>query len=121
MWLISDAPELSQNARQLFTNTENQVYLNVASAWEIIVKNKLGKLPLPEPAHDFVHNWRKRHQIETLPLDEPAVLQLSRLPEYHKDPFDRMLVHQAIRQHHTLVTDDSALEKYVSCGLTVLW
>jgi PIN domain nuclease of toxin-antitoxin system len=45
LWLISDAPELSQNARQLFTNTENQVYLNVASAWEIIVKNKLGIAP----------------------------------------------------------------------------
>jgi PIN domain nuclease of toxin-antitoxin system len=112
LWLISDAPELSQNARQLFTNTENQVYLSVASAWEIIVKNKLGKLPLPEPAHDFVHNWRKRHQIETLPLDEPAVLQLSRLPEYHKDPFDRILICQAIANSLIILTPDSQITRY---------
>lgn len=84
----------------------------MASAWEIIVKNKLGKLPLPEPAHDFVHHWRVRHHIETLPLDEPSVLQLSRLPEYHKDPFDRILICQAIANSLTILTPDEHITRY---------
>jgi len=87
-------------------------YLSVAYAWEIIVENKLGKLPLPEPAHDFVHNWRKRHQIETLPLDDPAVLQLSRLPEYHKDLFDRILICQAITNSLVILTTISQITRY---------
>jgi PIN domain nuclease of toxin-antitoxin system len=112
LWLISDSTELSDPARELFADPENQVYLSVASAWEIIVKNRLGKLPLPEPAHDFVRTWRQRHQIESLSLDEPSVLQLSRLPEYHKDPFDRIIICQAIANSLVILTPDSHITKY---------
>ena len=112
LWLVADSRELSPNARQLFADPANDVFLSVASAWEIIVKNKLGKLPLPEPAHDFIKNNRIRHQIDTLPLDEASVLQLSRLPEYHKDPFDRILVCQAIAGGMTILTPDTHISSY---------
>lgn len=110
--LVSDGPELSDTARRLFADPDNDVYLSVASAWEIIVKNNLGKLPLPEPAHDFIKNNRIRHRIESLPLDEAAVLQLSRLPEYHKDPFDRILICQAIAGSLTILTPDTHITSY---------
>jgi PIN domain nuclease of toxin-antitoxin system len=112
LWIASDSPELSETARHLFSDPGNEVYLSVASAWEIIVKHKLGKLPLPEPPHEFVKRWRTRHDIDALPLDEPAVLQLSRLPDYHKDPFDRILVCQAIAGGLAILTPDPRITKY---------
>jgi PIN domain nuclease of toxin-antitoxin system len=99
-------------ARRLFEDPANDVYMSVASAWEIIVKHNLGKLPLPELPHDFIKNNRIRHRIETLPLDEAAVLQLSRLPEYHKDPFDRIIICQAIAGGMTILTPDSHISSY---------
>ena len=112
LWLVSDDPELSDTARSLFADPDNDVYLSVASAWEIIVKHNLGKLPLPEPAHDFIKNNRVRHRIETLSLEEAAVLQLSRLPEYHRDPFDRILICQAIAGSMTILTPDTQITSY---------
>jgi PIN domain nuclease of toxin-antitoxin system len=112
LWLVSDSPELSQNARHLFEDPANDVYLSVASAWEIIVKHNLGKLPLPELPHVFIKNNRIRHRMETLPLDEAAVLQLSRLPEYHKDPFDRIIICQAIAGGMTILTPDTHISRY---------
>lgn len=112
LWLVSDSPELSLNARRLFEDPSNDVYLSVASAWEIVVKHNLGKLPLPEPSHDFIKNNRVRHRIETLPLDEAAVLQLSRLPEYHKDPFDRIIICQAIAGSMTILSPDTHISRY---------
>lgn len=112
LWLVSDSPELSLNARRLFEDPSNDVYLSVASAWEIVVKHNLGKLPLPEPSHDFIKNNRVRHRIETLPLDEAAVLQISRLPEYHKDPFDRIIICQAIAGSMTILSPDTHISRY---------
>ena len=112
LWLVSDSDELSSNARLMFEDPANEVYLSVASAWEIIVKHNLGKLPLPEPPHNFIKNNRLRHRIETLILDEAAVLQLSRLPEYHKDPFDRILICQAISDGMTILTPDTHISSY---------
>ena len=112
LWIVADSPDLSEKARRLFVDPENEVYLSVASAWEIIIKHKLGKLPLPEPPHDFILNWRVRHDIESLPLDESAVLQLARLPEYHKDPFDRIIICQAIASGLIILTPDSHISKY---------
>lgn len=112
LWLVSGSPELSSNARRMFEDPANDVYLSVASAWEIIVKHNLGKLPLPEPPHDFIKNNRIRHRIETLSLDEAAVLQLTRLPEYHKDPFDRIIICQAIAGGMTILTPDTHISSY---------
>ncbi|MBI5874948.1 MAG: type II toxin-antitoxin system VapC family toxin [Deltaproteobacteria bacterium] len=112
LWIVSDSPDLSDKARRLFADPDNKVYLSVVSAWEIIVKNKLGKLPLPESPHTFIYKWRTRHEISSLPLDEAAVLQLSRLPEYHKDPFDRVLICQAIANSHIILTPDIHISQY---------
>jgi PIN domain nuclease of toxin-antitoxin system len=112
LWLVSDSAELSQKARRLFEDPANDVYVSVASAWEIIVKHNLGKLPLPELPHDFIRNTRIQHRIESLPLDETAVLQLSRLPEYHKDPFDRIIICQAISGGMTILTPDTHISRY---------
>jgi PIN domain nuclease of toxin-antitoxin system len=112
LWITADSPDLSGAARSLFADPENDVYLSVASAWEIIVKHRLGKLPLPEPPHQFVRRWRLDHDIDSLPLDESSVLQLSRLPEYHRDPFDRILICQAISEGLVILTPDARIMQY---------
>lgn len=103
---------MSDTSRRIFADPDNEVLLSVASAWEIIVKNKIGKLPLPEPPHVFIKKWRSRHNIDSLPLDEASVLQLSRLPDYHKDPFDRILICQAIAGGLTILTPDPRITAY---------
>ncbi len=112
LWIISGSPDLSDNARKIFTDPSNEVYLSAASAWEIIVKHRLGKLPLPDPADRFIKKWRIAHDIAPLPIDEDAVLQLSRLPDYHKDPFDRILICQAVAGSMVILTPDQHINKY---------
>lgn len=112
LWIISGSSDLSQNARRLFSDPTNEVCLSVTSAWEIIVKHKLSKLPLPDPPHEFIKKWRTSHNIDSLPLDEDAVLQLSRLPDYHKDPFDRILICQAIAGGLVILTPDPHINQY---------
>ncbi|NTV15118.1 MAG: type II toxin-antitoxin system VapC family toxin [Desulfobulbaceae bacterium] len=112
LWVVSGSSELSETSRQLFTDPANDVFLSVASAWEILVKHNLGRLPLPEPPQYFIKNNRINHRIESLPLDEEAVLQLPRLPEYHKDPFDRILICQAIASSMTILTPDKHITQY---------
>jgi len=112
LWAVTDAPDLSNNARELFADPGNEVYLSSVSAWEISVKNALGKLPLPDSPARYVPAQRKQHGIETLHLDEEAALHLNRLPALHKDPFDRMLVCQAIAQGLVILTPDRLIAQY---------
>jgi PIN domain nuclease of toxin-antitoxin system len=112
LWIVSGSADLSDKARHLFTDPENEVYLSAASAWEIIVKNHIGKLPLPGPPHDFIHKWRLRHHIKSIAIDELSVIQLVHLPEYHKDPFDRILICQSIAHSLIILTPDPLVTKY---------
>ncbi len=112
LWVISDDPALSEENRSAFSDPANEVFLSAVSVWEILIKHTLGRLPLPEPPQRFIPDQRSRHGIQALALDEDAVLQLSRLPEYHKDPFDRMLVCQAIAHGLILITPDEAIRQY---------
>lgn len=112
VWLIADSPDLSSSARQFFSDPDNEVYLSAVSAWEIVIKHHLGRLPLPEPPQRFIPRQRVLHEIRPLPLEEAAVLHLARLPDYHKDPFDRMLICQAIAHGLTILTPDPAITQY---------
>jgi len=112
LWTVTDAIELSDTAREVFSDPDNEVFLSVVSSWEIAIKNCIGRLPLPESPAKFIPTQRKRHDIESLTLDEEATLYLNRLPVLHKDPFDRMLVCQAIVQHLVILTPDDLINQY---------
>jgi PIN domain nuclease of toxin-antitoxin system len=112
LWVINDASELSAQARKLFVDPGNEVYLSSVSAWEIALKYGLGRLPLPEPPDRFVPAQRKQHGIDPLQLEEEAALHLTRLPLLHKDPFDRMLVCQAIVDNLVILTPDDLVNQY---------
>lgn len=112
LWLATDARELSATARAAFRDPANDAFLSAVSAWEIAVKHALGRLPLPAPPSRYVADARARHGIRALPLEEDAVLHLERLPGLHRDPFDRMLVCQALHHGLTILTPDADLRRY---------
>ena len=112
LWLIGGSDNVSARARAAFEDPDNEVFLSAASAWEIAIKSQLGRLPLPEPAASFVPSQRSAHGIDPLPIDEEATLHLAKLPPLHRDPFDRILVAQALVGGLVLVTPDDAVRQY---------
>ena len=93
-------------------STKNEVYLSAVSIWEAVIKYKLGKLPLPESPESYLPRQRKRHHIASLPVDEACVTHLSALPSHHRDPFDRLLICQAVEERLLLVSRDSVFSDY---------
>jgi PIN domain nuclease of toxin-antitoxin system len=82
--------------RDSIRDLDNETYLSVVSLWEEIVKHHLGKLPFPEPPDSYLPTQRQRHQIASLSLEEASISRLAGLPQIHRDPFDRMLICQAL-------------------------
>ena len=118
LWIALESPQLSSPARDAFQSPDNEVFLSAVSAWEIAVKHRLGRLPFPEAAETYVPRMRERHGVEPLALDEAEALHLARLPDLHHDPFDRMLVCQAIVHGMILLTPDELITQY---PVRVLW
>jgi PIN domain nuclease of toxin-antitoxin system len=112
LWLVTGSDALSRRARDLFQRADNDVYLSAVSAWEIAVKHALGRLPLPDPPDRFVRDMRVAHGIASLAVDEESALHVSRLPSLHGDPFDRMLVSQAIVHGLVILTPDPLVVQY---------
>jgi PIN domain nuclease of toxin-antitoxin system len=112
LWFISGDTQLSTDVRDAIRDPDNEVYLSAISVWEILVKYQLGKLPLPEHPETYLPKQRDLHQILSLALDESTVIQLAKLPPLHRDPFDRMLICQALQNGLTIATVDSAVRAY---------
>ncbi|NBD17109.1 MAG: PIN domain-containing protein [Cyanobacteria bacterium] len=112
LWFISGDAQLSTNVRDSIRDPDNEVYLSSVSVWEAIVKYQLGKLPLPESPETYLPKQRELHQIASLALDENSVIQLAKLPPLHRDPFDRMLICQALQNGLTIATVDTAVRAY---------
>lgn len=96
----------------MWSDPENELYLSVVSSWEITVKNMSGKLPLVEPLERYIPSRRDANRIASLELTEAATLQLPKLPALHGDPFDRMLICQAIVNGLPILTPDDWITRY---------
>ncbi|HEX8153154.1 MAG TPA: type II toxin-antitoxin system VapC family toxin [Thermoanaerobaculia bacterium] len=112
LWYITDDSRLPALAADAIRQKDNDVYLSVVSVWEALVKYQIGKLALPSPADAYINERRIAHQITSLPLEEPALSHLPRLPMHHRDPFDRMLICQALHHELTVVTLDGQFATY---------
>jgi PIN domain nuclease of toxin-antitoxin system len=117
LWYVGGDQRVNADVRAAIENADT-VYLSVVSVWEATIKYHLGKLPLPEPPHPWLSTQRELHGIESLPMDEPSVAHLSKLEAHHRDPFDRILVCQAIEHNLQIVTVDPVLSKYPVTILT---
>jgi PIN domain nuclease of toxin-antitoxin system len=113
------APErLSRRARQLLTRQRSGLFLSAASSWEIGAKFALGKLDLPEPPAQYVPTWMLKWGIQGLDISHSHALRAGNLPPHHQDPFDRMLIAQAMTEGMALATADRLIESY---DVKVFW
>lgn len=111
LWAISDDARLSRRAQQIFTGP-NDLWLSVGSIWEILIKAKTGKLPLPEPSGPYLVRKLSENRIEVLPIKLDHVLRIETLAVHHRDPFDRILIAQSIEEKLPLITADPIFERY---------
>lgn len=112
LWFISGDGQLPAGWRDTIRQPHHEIYSSVVSLWETIIKYQLGKLAKPEPPESYLPIQRERHRIANLPLDEPSVQKLATLPPIHRDPFDRMIVCQAIAHEMTIITVDQVFRAY---------
>ena len=112
IWIVEGSAQLSPVAIKLFQNPEHDVFLSSISVWEILVKHRLGKLNLSLEPEEYITDGRRKHRIVSLPLHEGHTFHLARLPDHHRDPFDRMLICQAIEAGLVILTPDANIKSY---------
>jgi len=112
LWLVTDAPELSETAKQVFLDKANEIVLSAVSGFEIAVKYSLGKLELSEPPEVFIQNRIFKNELSVLPVTLQHTLKLSDLPFHHRDPFDRLLITQAMTENLPILTRDPLFSEY---------
>lgn len=112
LWLAGGGRSLSAAAAQAVRDPSNEVLLSAVSTWEIVIKYRMGRLPLPEPPDRLIPTERRLRGVAALPFDEDSALQGLRLPPLHRDPFDRMLITQAIALGLAIVTPDPLITQY---------
>lgn len=109
---------LSTLAYDTIKDEDTIIYLSYISIWEIQIKQQLGKLNLRVPLPQLVQEQTKQNEILLLPLNQTHIYGLSQLADHHRDPFDRLLVSQAINENLTLITSDSHIQTY---DVKTLW
>jgi len=112
LWLTQDADELSDHARGLLVAPSTELILSSASVWELAVKSALGRVRFDRPLDEWIADVRESYGLAPLPIDDDAAVHLLRLPPLHRDPFDRMLVAQALIHGLVILTPDRAIREY---------
>ena len=119
VWLwLQVAPERLGTALPLAEDSANVLLFSAASSWEIAIKWRLGKLPLPEPPDVYVPDRVATSGVVPLAVAPAHALAVASLPAHHHDPFDRLLIAQAGAEHASLVTADRALAAY---DVEIVW
>ena len=108
LWWLSDDPALSETARAAIADPENTVFLSAVVVWEIRIKQGIGKLDLPDDFGEVLDGQR----FAELPVTVDHAHTIAELPAVHRDPFDRMLVAQAMVEHMVIVTRDKSIADY---------
>ena len=108
LWWLSEDPTLSNEAREMIADSDSIVFISAATAWEIAIKESTGKLRAPPDIEEQVEQYR----FEPLPITIAHAYAAGHLPLHHRDPFDRMLVAQALAERLTIVTRDPRIGRY---------
>ena len=114
LWWREDSPNLSVRARAEITDPINEILVSTATLWEIVIKRGLGRLTFP----DDLEGVLREESFSLIPIGFQHLRRLELLPKLHRDPFDRMLIAQALTEGAPLVTNDHALLAY---GIPTLW
>lgn len=112
LWLCSEPERFSSSTLKRLSDRETERLISSASIWEIVIKHGLGKLALPIAPPAFVPSRLRTTQTDVLPISAAHALRVADLPDHHRDPFDRMIVAQAMIEGTLLLTADKALRQY---------
>jgi PIN domain nuclease of toxin-antitoxin system len=117
-WYFDGGLRISQEVLGILRDPIHDVYFSDVSVLEIVIKHGLGRLRLPQPPSRLLPSLARKHEFEILPLITAAIFRLETLPSLHRDPFDRLLIGQALAHHLTLVTPDPLIRQY---RVATLW
>ncbi len=112
LWWVLDDQKLSTKARQELAKGTTELFLSAASGWEMAIKVSLGRLSIPGDLEALVAQELQANRIRALPVEMSHALHVSKLPALHRDPFDRILISQALLEGMHIVTCDAAIHKY---------
>ncbi|MCY7321049.1 MAG: type II toxin-antitoxin system VapC family toxin [Phormidesmis sp. CAN_BIN36] len=118
LWWVIDDSQPSNTTKAMIADPANTVYFSVVSAWEIIIKERTGKLSLPEPLETYIPSRIASNQFISLAVQMQHVLQIATLPGHHRDPFDRLLIAQSQVENIPLLTVDYLISQY---SIDVIW
>ena len=112
LWAITEDGRMSKKHRAMWLDGENELWLSVASIWEMLIKAGIGKLPLPTPAASYIFKQMEKNRVNALPVRPQHFAELEKLPPLHRDPFDRLIMAQARVEKMPVMTVDTRLREY---------
>lgn len=118
IWLVEAPEKVPQKALNLLSDPAQRVFFSPIVTWELGIKASLGKLKLKVRVDEIANLCLDQYGFEPLPISVAHTLAVAKLPEIHKDPFDRLLVAQATSEKLRIVTDDEMIKKY---RVSVVW
>ena len=118
LWALLKDHRLSATAKQVLTSKEHELYFSLVSLWEIAVKMKIGKLNTVGSSVTYIRDEMAEYGMELLPIRYEHILELERLPLHHSEPFDRLLIAQAIAESLPILTHD---EKFPLYPVKLIW
>lgn len=118
LWFLRDDPQLSSNAKTAIEDAANRKLVSIASCWEIAIKAAIGKLKLGESTSALLSRELARNNFDLLAIALEHAAAVESLPLHHRDPFDRMLIVQALAERIPIVSADAVFDAY---SVTRLW
>ncbi len=118
LWAVSEPERLSESARKVIESGASELFLSVASLWEISIKIGIGKLLLPKPEDRYLRDQLLLNNVSTLAVEARHTLELISIPLHHRDPFDRLVIAQSLVEGIPIITADSVLKQY---SAQIIW
>jgi PIN domain nuclease of toxin-antitoxin system len=118
LWWVNDSDALSKTARARIADERNECFVSLTSAWEMAIKLGNGKLELPAPVGRFIEGQLAANAFRLLPIELAHVAHVATLPFHHRDPFDRLLAAQALKEKLAIVSADPVFRRY---GVKRIW
>lgn len=118
LWSIDATDRIGKRGLDILRNGQQEIYFSAASVWELTIKAHLKKLTLPTPPADCIPQFTAKQGLRPLPVSQVHAVKVYDLPSHHRDPFDRLIIAQAIIEDLTILTSDRAFAKY---PVEVIW
>ena len=118
LWWITDSPQLSSRVREIIADGRNELFFSAASGWEIAIKARLGRVEIPGDLERFLTEQLSQNAVWVLPLYLSHAVRTYALPGHHRDPFDRLLVSQALLERLPILSADPQISRY---PIEVIW